>query len=480
MSKKSDIALMAHLMRRAGFGATKAELEDYLAGGYEQTVETLLAPEGSNSTNDALIRRYHPDHSATHDVGGAGSYWLYRLISTKEPLKEKIALFWHNIFATGYAKVTNGKPLSDQLRMFRDHGMGSLDNLLLQLSRDPAMIIWLDNIDNHDGAINENFGRELLELFSMGVGNYTEDDIKECSRAFTGWTVANADYTKQLAVRNSIWPYGKQAWRYEYNEEDHDADPKTFLGETGNFNGEDIIDIICKQPAAARFISRHMYHFFVADEPPVPQWPYKPPRDIDAVKLLEKAYFDSHYNLTEMLRVLFNSDFFKSEDCRNAKVKSPAELVVGVLRLTEEFASPRLEIAVRNNQLTYMGQQLLNPPSVEGWHQGLEWISTGSLVERVNFASQHLGDSRNAGVKRIIGNIIQDEDEYLTAESCVDKCLDELGALGASPYIRDTLIQFANDNGLPDINLSTDRERAEDKLSAILGVVGSIPEFQRS
>ena len=204
MSKKSDTALMAHLMRRAGFGATKAELEDYLTGGYEQTVETLLAPEGSNSTNDALIRRYHPDHSATHDVGGAGSYWLYRLISTNEPLKEKIALFWHNIFATGYAKVTNGKPLSDQLRMFRDHGMGSLDNLLLQLSRDPAMIIWLDNIDNHDGAINENFGRELLELFSMGVGNYTEDDIKECSRAFTGWTVANADYTKQTAVRNSI------------------------------------------------------------------------------------------------------------------------------------------------------------------------------------------------------------------------------------------------------------------------------------
>jgi len=479
MSKKNDLPLMAHLMRRAGFGAAKPELEAHLADGYEQAVEKLLAPEDSNSINDALIRRYHPDHSVTHDSGGAGSYWLYRLTSTKQPLKEKIALFWNNIFATGYAKVTNGKPLSDQLRMFRNHGMGSLDNLLLQLSRDPAMIIWLDNIDNHDGAINENYGRELLELFSMGVGNYTEDDIKECSRAFTGWTVANADYTKQLAVRNSIWPYGKLAWRYEYNDEDHDDGPKTFLGETDNFNGEDIIDIICKQPATAHFISRHMYHFFVADEPPVPQWPYKPPRDIDAVKLLEQTYFDSHYNMTEMLRVLFNSDFFKSEDCRYAKVKSPAELVAGVLRLTEEFASPKAEIADRNNQLAYMGQQLFNPPSVEGWHQGLEWIETGSLTERVNFASQQLGDSRKAGVKKIIGNVIQDEDEYLTAESYVDKCLDELGALEASSYIRDTLVQFASDNGLPDINLSTDREKAEDKLSAILAVVGSIPEFQR-
>ena len=480
MTNKSDLALMAHLMRRAGFGATRAELDQYVADGHEQTVEKLLAPEGPNSINDALIRRYHPDHSSTHDSSGAGSYLLYRLVSTQQPLREKISLFWNSIFATGYAKVTNGKPLSDQLRMFREHGMGSLDNLLLQLSRDPAMIIWLDNVDNHSGAINENYGRELLELFSMGVGNYSEDDVKECSRAFTGWTVANTDYTKQLAVRNSIWPYGKLAWRYEYNDEDHDDGPKTFLGETGNFNGEDIIDIICRQPATARFISRHMYHFFVADEPPVPQWPYKPPHDIKAIELLEQAYFESGYNIEEMLRVLFNSDFFKSEDCRYAKVKSPAELVAGVLRLTEEFASPKIEIADRNNQISYMGQQLFNPPSVEGWHQGLEWIETGSLTERVNFASQQLGDSRNAGVKRIIGNVIQDEHEHLTAESYVDRCLDELGALEASSHIRDSLVQFANDHGLPEISLSTDSERAAEKLATMLSVVGSIPEFQRS
>ena len=480
MTKKSDLALMAHLMRRAGFGATRAELDEYLADGYEQTVEELLAPEGPNSINDALIRRYHPDHSTTHDSSGAGSYLLYRLVSTKRPLREKVALFWNNIFATGYAKVTNGKPLSDQLRMFREHGMGGFDNLLLQLSRDPAMNIWLDNVDNHDGATNENFGRELLELFSMGVDNYSEDDVKECSRAFTGWSVANTDYTKQLAVRNSIWPYGKLAWRYEYHDEDHDDGPKTFLGETGNFNGEDIIDIICKQPATARFISRHMYHFFVADEPPVPQWPYKPPRDIEAIELLEDAYFESGYNIEEMLKVLFNSGFFKSEDCRYAKVKSPAELVAGVLRLTEEFASPKIEIAERNNQISYMGQQLFNPPSVEGWHQGLEWIETGSLTERVNLVSQQLGDRRKAGVKKIIRSVIQNEDGYLTAESYVDKCLDELGVFEASSHIRDALIEFAKDNGLQDVNLSTDREIAEAKLSKMLGVVGSIPEFQRS
>ena len=480
MVNNTELALVAHLLRRAGFGATRQELEEYLADGYEQTVEHLLSSKGSESINDALIHRYHPDHSSRHDHSGAGSYWLYRLVYTDAPLAEKIAFFWHNIFATGYAKVTNGKPLSDQLRMFREHGMGRLNNLLLKLSRDPAMIIWLDNIDNHNGAINENYGRELLELFSMGVGNYTEEDIKDCSRAFTGWTVANADYTKQLAVRNSIWPYGKLAWRYEYIDEDHDDGEKTFLGETGNFNGEDIIDIICKHPSTARFISRHMYHFFVADEPPVPQWPYTPPRDIEAIKILENAYFESDHNIQYMLRVLFNSDFFKSEDCRYKKVKSPTELVAGVLRLTEEFSSPHIDISARNNQIGYMGQQLLNPPSVEGWHQGIEWIETGSLTERVNFTSQQLGDIRKAGVKKILATVIQNEGDYLSAESYVDKCLDELGALEASSRIRDMLIKYANDNGLPTVNVSTDREMAEEKLSAMLGVVGSIPEFQRS
>ena len=162
------------------------------------------------------------------------------------------------------------------------------------------------------------------------------------------------------------------------------------------------------------------------------------------------------------------------------KSKSPAELVAGVLRLTREFDAPKMEIADRNRQLTYMGQQLLNPPSVEGWHQGLEWIETGSLTERVNFASQQLSNPQSVGVKRIIRNVIGNESEYLPAQSYVDKCLYELGALQASANTRDALIQFANNNGLPDINLSTDSQKAEDKLFTMLGVIGSMPEFQKA
>ena len=428
---------------------------------------------------DDLIRRYHPDQSAGFESGGAGSSWLYRLVSTNDPLREKMTLFWHGIFATGYAKVTVGKVLTDQIRMFRNLGMGSFKSLLLELSKNPAMIIWLDNVDNHNGAINENYGRELLELFSLGVGNYTEEDVKEASRAFTGWTVANTEYTKQLAVRNSIWPYGKIAWRYEYHGEDHDDGEKTFLGETGRFNGEDILDIICRQPATARFIARHMYHFFVADEPPVPQWPYESPRDPEAIEMLAQAYFDSDYDIRSMLRVLFNSDFFQSEERRYGKVKSPVELVTGVIRLTEEFDGPSIEIGDRNSQMSFMGQQLLNPPSVEGWHQGVEWIETGSLIDRLNFAAQQLGDLEKPGVKSMVRNILRDESGPISAERLVDKCLDQLGAIEVSPDTKSALVRFASSQSFESRSADSSDE-TQKNVSDLLRLVASVPEFQRT
>ena len=476
---KEDIVLMAHLMRRAGFGATRRELDDYAAKGYQATVEELLDCKDPESMPEDLIRRYHHDQSAGFEFTAAGSSWLYRLVSTNDPLKEKMTLFWHNVFATGYTKVSVGKVLSDQLQMFRRYGMGNYKTLLLELSKDPAMIIWLDNVDNHNGAINENYGRELLELFSMGVGNYSEEDIKECSRAFTGWTVANTEYTKELAVRNSIWPYGKIAWRFEYKSEDHDDGEKTFLGETGDFNGEDIIDIICRQPATARFISRHLYHFFVADEPPVPQWPYEPPRDPEAIEALTQAYFDSNYDLGSMLRVLFYSDFFRSEDCRYAKVKSPAELVTGVIRLTENFDSPRREISDHNSQMGYMGQTLVNPPSVEGWHQGVEWIETGSLMERLNFASQQLGDMDKPGVNSMVRNIMESEEGVIPPEGLVDKCLDQLGAIEVSSATRNVLVNFAAEDRLPEAGSVESNQKSEQKILDMLRLVVVVPEFQR-
>jgi uncharacterized protein (DUF1800 family) len=471
---------MAHLMRRAGFGATRKELDEYSANGYEATVEHLLEANETKRMSDEMIWRYHHEQSGMMGQINPTAYWLYRMISTDAPLREKVTLFWHNIFATGYPKIAQGRILSDQINMFRRHGMGNFKNLLIELSKNPAMISWLDNHDNHNGAINENYGRELLELFSMGVGNYSEDDIKECSRAFTGWTIGNTEYMILRAERDSIWPYGRIGWFFQYNAEDHDDGEKQFLGHKGKFNGEDIIDIICQQQATARFIARHMYHFFVADEPPVPQWPYTAPRDPEAIDLLAKTYFDSGYDITEMLRVLFNSDFFKSEEVRYSRVKSPAELVAGVLRLSGEFNRPRREILDRALQMIYMGQHLTNPPSVEGWHQGTEWIDTGTLVERLNFASAQLGDVSKSGVKSIISEILNDHDDDLTPEELVESCLDQLGLVSVSDSTHDALIDFASKGGSVTVKSTQSDGGTQKQIARMMQLIGTSYEFQRA
>ena len=318
-----DIALIPHLMRRAGFGATLDELERYADLGYEATVEELLYPEDMPPAleDEDLIRRYHVDQNGLLIVDSCQAYLVYRMINTCRPLEEKLALFWHSIFATGYTKLNQPKSILNQIEMFRRIGLGRFRELLVEVSRDPAMIFWLDNKDNHKDAVNENYGREILELFSMGVGNYTEDDVRQCSRAFTGWTIRNAVHHTVRASVDSVWPYGRLDWQYEYRDDDHDDGEKAFLGQQGEFNGEDVIDIICEQPATARFISRHLYNFFVADEPQVPAWETVPPRDPAAIDTLVDSYFESGGEIRAMLRTLFNSHFFKR--AQFAKVKSP-------------------------------------------------------------------------------------------------------------------------------------------------------------
>ena len=466
---KPDIDLMAHLFRRAAFGASRDELDACARQGYEASVERLLNPPDTRWMGDFMVRRF--DHEASGMINGPGSArnWLYRMVTSRAPLQEKMTLFWHGIFATGVPKVINGRVLSEQIDMFRRYGMGRFDRLLLALARDPAMIVWLDNQDNHSHAINENWGRELLELFSMGVGNYTEQDIKECARAFTGWTIRNTEYMMVRSARDSDWPYGRIAYQFERRADDHDEGEKTFLGHTGNFDGEDIIDIICRQESTARFIARHMYHFFVADEPPVPSWPYTPPRDDAAIDTLVAAYFDSGYDIGAMLRTLFHSDFFKAEDIRYEKVKSPAEFAVGILRMSGEFDVPRREMILRYRQIDWMGQALNNPPSVEGWHQGLEWLDTGTLMERINFASEQLGDADKPGVRAMAASIAGEAGEDAPPETLVERCLDRMGALRVSDETRGALLTLAR----------RDAADAAERATQMMRLTAASREFQR-
>jgi uncharacterized protein (DUF1800 family) len=270
MPTKQDIALIAHLMRRAGFGESRADLVARADKGYEAVVEELLHPEDQPPIDEELMYRMLPGYEGALGPPISQADWMFRMVNTQRPLEEKIALFWHQMFATSNSKVDNPPEIGRQIAMFREYGLGKYGELLVELAKSPAMIFWLDNHGNHDGSINENWGRELLELFSLGVGNYTEDDIKSAARAFTGWTIA------PKIPRN---PLGRFFWNFEYKPEDHDEEEKTFLGHTGNLNGEDIMGIIVDQPASPRFLARHLYRFFVADEPDVSSWSSTPPND---------------------------------------------------------------------------------------------------------------------------------------------------------------------------------------------------------
>ena len=465
-----DVSLMAHLMRRAGFGATRNELEGYLEDGYEATVDNLLDPGESGHMPDDIIRRYHVDQSELRQLDGAGAYWLYRMLTTSNPLEEKLALFWHGLFATGYAKLNQARALLNQIEMFRHYGFGSFRDLLVELSRDPAMILWLDNNENHKEAINENYGRELLELFSMGIGNYSEDDIKECAKAFTGWTLGNAEYMSVRASKDSIWPYGRIAWHYEYRADDHDGGEKKFLGMVVKFNGEDIVDIIVTQKATARFLSTRLFQYFASDEV-----------DSDGELVISgmmEAYFQSGYKVSAVLRSLFNSDYFKSDKCMYSRVKGPVESVVGTVRLAGTYQEPTLDVHSLWAQTMFMGQGLLAPPTVEGWHEGVEWIDSGSLVERINFAAKELSDPTKDGVKDIIRRVTSNQKDLSDPEKLVDSCLDYMGPIQVQPDTREGLIEFAESQGAVQIQNGQPDENASIQVARLIGMIASTREYQ--
>jgi uncharacterized protein (DUF1800 family) len=383
---------------------------------------------------------------------------------------------WHNRFATAASKVNNARMMGAHLEMLRDYGLGNFRTLLQHLSRSPAMIWWLDQQTNHADAVNENYGRELLELFSMGRGNYTEDDVRNAARAFTGWTI------DQTIPR---YPNGWYDTNFVYRADDHDDGIKTFLGETGPFNGDDIIDIVVRQPATARFVAENIYRFFVSDT--------IVRADVEA---LEKAYFDSGYEIRQVLRVLFNSDFFKNS--RFKRIRWPVELVVGAIKITGEHTDPyEFGLAALPKASAAMGQEVLNPPTVEGWHIGREWIDSSFLIERVNFVADRFGNESAPGIAKVIEHVGERLDtsralkplalkplalkplatpaSSATSATLLDACLYELGCVELTAKTREAILQQIDDGGPVRVGDS----RFADRVTYVLQLVGSSREFQR-
>ena len=468
-----DIALVAHLLRRAGFGASRDDIEAAAAKGYDNVVQELLNP--GEGLDDDILMRYNPAYYEAAAIEVNTQLWVYRMINSPNQLQEKVALFWHMIFCAGHSKIDSGQEMGIMVNMFREHGMGNFRDLLVRLSTNPGMMYYLDNTESHKANLNENYGRELLELFSMGVGkdeefNYSEDDVKVCARAFTGWNVAPS---------YPPFPHGRSPWVFRFDPADHDESEKTFLGETGNWNGDDIIDIVCKQPATARFIARHMYNFFVADEPQVPAWRLTPPKDVAAIEALEKTYFESGYSIKAMLETLFTSDFFKDESVRFAKVKNPAEMVVGLLRTVGEHRSiqPKPGLFELSQEPKYMGMDLMNPPTVEGWHTGREWIDSGTLVERINFAADLMGNTDLPGVQSLV-NRLMERGESQSPEAFVNNCLDLAGPLTVTADTMSQLVTHAQSEGALTHGSDAERANFTRRTGEMFQMIAATAEFQ--
>jgi uncharacterized protein (DUF1800 family) len=291
------------------------------------------------------------------------SWWLYTILNTPHPLQEKLTLFWHNHFATSFAKVQRPMLMCRQNALLRRHALGKLRPFVLEISRDPAMLYWLDSNSNVKGRPNENYARELMELFTLGVGNYSETDVREAARAFTGWT-ANGDV-------------------YEFDETLHDDGSKTVLAQKGKWNGDDIVRICLEQPVAARFVVRKLYRYFISEN--------TVPSD-DLIEPLASVFRKSDYDIAALMRTMLSSRHFFSEHAYRQRIKDPVEFAVGAVRALWDVTPNDTRVAVEPGNLVAslesMGQDLFAPPNVKGWPGAQSWLNTATVLARHNYAQK--------------------------------------------------------------------------------------------
>lgn len=387
----------AHLLRRTGFGGRPAEIDALIGLSREAAVDRVLdvsaAPPAYRPAGiDTAPSEYAGWHLALY-------WWFDRMTTTTAPLQEKMALFWHGHFACSDVKVQSWSAMFDQNQIFRTFGLGSFRDLAFNVSVSPAMLIYLDNVSNVVGSPQENFGRELMELHTIGVGNFTEADVVAMTRAWTGHG--------QVGWNGTNWDYS-----YRFRPEQHDAGQKSLFGITRAWNGPETIDELvlgAKRTACARFITRKLYRHFVAPSPS------------DAVvNALATVFSDGGMNITTLLRAMFLHDDFWAAQHRFSLVRSPVEFVVNVIRAT----GLRLDDAGLHFVLYGMGQVPFYPPDVNGWPSQEGWLTTSSLWSRASFLQfVQWGTSGNGWWSDI---------QSLGPVAAVDKMLTDLGIRDAS------------------------------------------------
>ncbi len=366
----------AHLLRRAGFGGSIEDVDRLFSLGLEKAVDSLIDYEKVAQTHsDFQLPELSEPLALKNKLEGLPeaerrdvrqqlrslnnaqleelrAWWVERMLLTPRPFEEKMTLFWHGYFATGAEEVKVTRLMAEQNATLRSKATGDYRELLLAICKDRAMLRYLNGDTNTKEKPNENFARELLELFTLGTGNYTEKDIKEAARAFTGWTVDHDGF--------------------RFRPRQHDFDEKTFLGRTGEFDGDDIIGIILEQPAASRHLAIRLLKFFMSDEP-----------DKNLVDAFAAKLRESRYNIRESLRALFKSEAFYRGEVMFAHIKSPPELVIGTARALGITKADCFALA---NGMRTMGQDLFQPPNVKGWDGGRTWVNSATLFTRYDFS----------------------------------------------------------------------------------------------
>jgi uncharacterized protein (DUF1800 family) len=442
-----NIQRVGHLYRRMTFGATTAQLETGLADGPDKTIDSIFYGGSGQADFNRSTAALAESIAKSNNGPYARSWWLYRMLYCPYPFQEKMTLFWHNHFATSNAKVQNARFMLDQYELMRQHALGHFPALLQGMSKDGAMLIWLDGRDSKKGNPNENYARELMELFSLGLGHYTEKDIREAARAFTGWEIKGTQVS--------------------FNKKEHDASDKTVLGQTGKWTGADIVRICLEQPAAPRFLVGKLYRFLISEQlHPTPE----------LLEPLAQQFKTSHYDIGELVRTMISSNLFFSPLVYRTRMKAPVDFALGIVRALE---GRHIGTTALGAALEQLGQNVFSPPSVKGWDGGPTWLNGQTLLFRQNLALA----------------LTSTEDIRFGARLDPAKTAEKYGKTGDEELVHFFLRLFLQEDAAEESKMRllayqkkaktravpvywTDEDAANHRVRVLCHLVLSLPEFQ--
>jgi uncharacterized protein (DUF1800 family) len=440
-----DVRKVGHLYRRAAFGATAAELEQGVKDGPAKLIARLMSG-GEDGEFEKRVAPIADVIARTNNAGNLRAWWLTRMLYSPHPLREKMTLFWHNHFATSNTKVQNAGFMLGQYRLMRTHALGSFATLLERMSYDPAMLVWLDGKGSLKGNPNENYARELMELFSLGIGPYTEKDIREAARAFTGYDIDDSEPV--------------------FRAENHDAGTKTVMGRKGEFKPDDVVKICLDQPACANFICAKLFRFLVSET-------LTPTKELLAP--LATQFRSSKYDFGGLVKTVLSSNLFFSDHAYRARVKSPVDFSLGIVRGLEG----RIGTTALGLELEKLGQNLFFPPNVKGWDGGQAWLNGQTLLYRQNLALAFCSTEDPRFGTRL--------DPAALAAKHGKKSDDELVTFFLNLFLQNDVPEESRTR-LMDYAVSsrkakkpvywTERDAAEQRVRSLCHLVLTLPEFQ--